>query len=73
MKDRTTSFATPIWVYLLCAWPLALLSFIPHGGWIIGLVAFGVNLLTWKSPAPLYAKIIVNLLVGIVAVYFSLP
>jgi hypothetical protein len=68
------SKATPIWVYLLCAWPLVILTMmIPHGGWIVGGIAFGVNLVVLRSPLPLAVKLLLNVIVGVGAILFCLP
>jgi hypothetical protein len=69
MNERVESHATPIWVYLVCGWPLALVAI--GGGLLGGLcggAAFGINLGIWKSSLPLVAKIVLIPMVGLIAV-----
>lgn len=60
--------AIPIWVYLICGWPLALVAVGGMIGGACGGAAFGVNLSIWKSTLPLAAKIILIPIVGLTAI-----
>jgi hypothetical protein len=72
VDDSARSHATPIWVYLLCAWPLVFATLLnPQSGWIIGGIAFAINLIAWRSPLPLAAKLPLNLLVGAGAILLN--
>jgi hypothetical protein len=58
----------PVMAHILCGWPLILL---PIGGAIggaLGGLAYGVNLSLYKSNIPGVFKIMLNLLVGMMAI-----
>jgi hypothetical protein len=60
--------AIPIWVYLICGWPLALVAVGGMIGGAMGGAAFGINLAIWKSAMPLPVKIILIPIVGFTAI-----
>jgi len=65
---KVQSDAIPIWVYLICGWPFALVAIGGLIGGVCGGAAFGINLSIWKSQLPLAAKIILIPIVGCTAV-----
>jgi hypothetical protein len=68
MPSKPQSNAIPIWVYLICGWPLALVAIGGMIGGAMGGAAFGVNLAIWKSAMPLPVKIILIPIVGFTAI-----
>lgn len=60
--------AIPIWVYLICGWPLALVAVGGMIGGACGGAAFGINLSIWKSSLPTALKIILIPVVGFTAI-----
>jgi hypothetical protein len=68
MPSKPQGNAIPVWVYLICGWPLALVAIGGAIGGALGGAAFGVNLAIWKSPMPLPVKIVLNPIVGFAAI-----
>ncbi len=68
VQSKVQSEATPIWVYLICGWPFALVAIGGLIGGLCGGAAFGINLSIWKSQLPVALKIILIPIVGIAAV-----
>lgn len=66
--SKFESNATPIWVYLICGWPFALVAIGGLIGGLCGGAAFGINLSIWKSSLPLAVKIILIPIVGVMAI-----
>jgi hypothetical protein len=66
--SKVESHAIPIWVYLICGWPFALVAIGGMIGGLCGGAAFGINLSIWKSSLPLAAKIILIPIVGFTAI-----
>jgi hypothetical protein len=54
--------------YLICGWPLVLVAFGGAIGGGLGGLAYGLNLLIYKSKLPLLAKLVLNFLTGVAAI-----
>lgn len=65
---KVDSGKIPVWAYLICGWPLALVAIGGMIGGVCGGAAFGVNLSIWKSTMPLPVKLILIPIVGFGAI-----
>jgi hypothetical protein len=59
---------TPIGVHILCGWPLLLVAIGGAIGGALGGAAWGVNTAIYKSKLPMITKVVLNLVVGSVAI-----
>ena len=73
MKTKPTvpTIASPessISMHLMCGWPLVLIAIGGAIGGGLGGAAYGINLQVYKSKMPIAVKVILNLVVGTVAI-----
>ena len=57
----------PASAHLMCGWPLLLVAFGGAIGGGLGGAAYGINVGIFKSKLPVAAKVLLNLLTGLVA------
>jgi hypothetical protein len=67
-KNKKTKTAIPIWAHLVCGWPFVLVIFGGAIGGGLGGLAYGINMVSFKTGMPVAAKVILNLLVGCAAI-----
>ena len=58
----------PAGAYLICGWPLILVAFGGALGGGLGGLAYGLNILIYKSRLPVPAKVVLNLMAGFAAI-----
>lgn len=58
----------PIGIHLVCGWPLLLVALGGAVGGALGGIAYSINIAIYRAKLPLYAKIALNIIVGISAI-----
>ncbi len=57
----------PVRAHFMCGWPLLLVAIGGCIGGGLGGAAYGINLSIYKSKLPVFAKVILNILTGLMA------
>jgi hypothetical protein len=58
----------PAKIHIMCGWPLALVAVGGLIGGALGGGAYGINMAIFKSNLPVPAKVVLNVLTGVVAI-----
>ena len=68
LASKREPVSVPKWAHLVCGWPLAMVCFGGAIGGGLGGAAYAVNLIIYRSHLVPAAKVVLNLLTGLVAI-----